>query len=105
MKLLKKNYFLTIFLGLSLSFIMTIVLINSSGERQDYSIIIEHGDSLWKLADKFGSDKSKEDWINEVMTLNNLHSAHIKAGDILIIPNSYNQVNLDHSTELAGISQ
>ncbi|WP_391121545.1 LysM peptidoglycan-binding domain-containing protein [Psychrobacillus sp. L3] len=105
MKLLKKNYFITLFIGLSLTFIMTIVLLNSQGERENYPITIEHGDSLWKLADKFGSEKSKEAWINEVMALNNLHTAHIKAGDTLIIPNGSERINHDYSTELAGVSR
>ncbi|TQR21046.1 cell division suppressor protein YneA [Psychrobacillus vulpis] len=106
MDILKKNYFLTIFLGLSISFIMTIVIFNTNLEKEDYRITIEHGDSLWTLAEKFGTEEPKESWINQVMTLNNLHSAHIKAGDVLTIPKGKKeQFQFDHKTELAGDSQ
>lgn len=105
MKLLAKNYFLTLFLGLSVTFILSIVIINSQVAEEEYKIKVEPGDSLWALADKFQSEKSRDAWINEVMNLNNLHSAHIRAGDVLIIPNETEHFHLDNSTELAGDSE
>ncbi|MEI4768469.1 LysM peptidoglycan-binding domain-containing protein [Psychrobacillus sp. FJAT-51614] len=105
MKLLAKNYFLTLFFGLSLTFILSIVIINSQVAEEEYKITVEPGDSLWALADKFKTEKSRDAWINEVMKINNLYTAHIKAGDVLIIPSEKEQFNFENSTELAGDSQ
>lgn len=102
MNLFKKNYFLTLFLGLSFIFILANVVFITQSTEEDYQITIEHGDSLWALADKYGTDEQKEAWINQVMKLNNLHTAHIKVGDVLIIPNAAERVHFNHTTELAG---
>lgn len=102
MKLLKKNYFLTIFFGLCVLFIVTNIVISTSTQVEDTHITIESGDSLWVLADKFGTDRSKEAWIDEVMKLNSLPTAHIKAGDVLVLPETKHNWKFDNSTELAG---
>lgn len=102
MKLLKKNYFLTIFFGLSMLFIVTNLVISTSTQEETAHITIESGDSLWVLADKFGTDQSKEAWIDEVMKLNSLPTTHIKAGDVLVLPETKQKLEFDNSTELAG---
>lgn len=104
MNIFQKNYFLIIFICLSVSFILSTIIISPRVENNENQIIIKHGDSLWTLADKFGTNKQKESWINQVMHLNNLHTAHIKAGDVLTIPIDM-EMRVDHSNELAGNSQ
>ena len=37
-------------------------------------------------------DEDKEVWINEVMVMNNLQGSQIKAGDVLIIPESERKI-------------
>lgn len=105
MKLLKENIFIALFLGLCITFITSFFVTNTLSTQEEYQLKIEHGDSLWKLADKYGSDESKESWINQVMALNNLQTAHIKTGDVLMIPKVNGEFHLDDGTEIAGNSK
>lgn len=81
---------------------VTILISNILSTEEDYQIKIEHGDSLWELANKFGTDEPKEAWINKVMAMNNLQTAHIKAGDTLVIPQVKENYHLNYGTEIAG---
>ena len=105
MNWLRENYFIALFLGLSITFIMTVVISNTISTEEDYQIKIEQGDSLWELADKFGSDEHKEVWINKVIVMNNLQSSHIEAGDTLIIPHLKENDYLEFGTEIASDSK
>jgi LysM repeat protein len=44
------------------------------------------GDTLWLLAEKYSDGKNPQDWIFEVMLLNNLSSANLIAGERLALP-------------------
>ncbi|CAB4629937.1 unannotated protein [freshwater metagenome] len=44
------------------------------------------GDTLWELAQTYAEDKSQQDWIAEIILLNNLSSATLVAGDKLALP-------------------
>jgi hypothetical protein len=44
------------------------------------------GDSLWGLAETYSDGKSQQDWIAEVILLNNLSSATLSTGDKLALP-------------------
>ena len=44
------------------------------------------GDTLWDLAQTYAEGKSKQDWIAEVIALNNLQSASLVSGDKLALP-------------------
>jgi hypothetical protein len=44
------------------------------------------GESLWDLAETYAEGKSEQDWIAEVIALNNLESATLVAGDKLALP-------------------
>ncbi|WP_246097020.1 cell division suppressor protein YneA [Psychrobacillus soli] len=101
---MKENYFITLFLGLSVAFLMTFIISNTLSTEQQYQIKIEHGDSLWELANKFATNEPKEAWINTVMVMNNLQTSHIKAGDMLVIPEVKEDFHLDHGTEIASDS-
>ena len=44
------------------------------------------GDTLWELAETYSDGKSQQDWIAEVILLNNLSSATLSTGDKLALP-------------------
>ena len=44
------------------------------------------GESLWQLAETYANGKSQQDWVAEVILLNNLQSADLVAGDKLALP-------------------
>lgn len=46
------------------------------------------GETLWELAQSYAEDRNPQDWIAEVMLLNNLSSANLVVGDRLALPNS-----------------
>ncbi|PZX07767.1 LysM domain-containing protein [Psychrobacillus insolitus] len=102
MKVLKENYFISLFVGLSILFILSFIITTINSTEEDYQIKIEHGDSLWSLADKFGQVKHKDAWINEVMAMNNMKTAHIKVGEVLIVPEVKETFHIKNGTELAG---
>lgn len=104
MNWMKENYFITLFLGLSFAFLMTIIISNTMSTEQQHQIKIEQGDSLWELADKFATNEPKEVWIKNVMVINNLQTSHIKAGDMLFIPEVKDNFHFDHGTEIASDS-
>lgn len=48
---------------------------------------VSEGDTLWEIADKFcGDDTDIRDYIYEIRKANNLDSACINIGDVLIVP-------------------
>lgn len=44
------------------------------------------GDTLWNLSETYAEGKSQQDWIAEIILLNNLESATLTAGDKLALP-------------------
>lgn len=46
------------------------------------------GDSLWQLAELHAPNRDPQDWIADVILLNNLSSAQLTIGDRLAIPNN-----------------
>lgn len=44
------------------------------------------GDTLWGLASTYADGKSEQDWVAEVILLNNLSSPDLVAGDKLALP-------------------
>ncbi|GGA25137.1 MULTISPECIES: cell division suppressor protein YneA [Psychrobacillus] len=104
MNWVKENNFITLFLGLCVVFMMTLIISNTLSTEQQSEIKIEHGDSLWELANKFATDEPKEEWINKVMVMNNLQSSHIRVGEVLVIPEIQENFHFDHGTEIASDS-
>lgn len=64
------------------------------------SIIIEYGDTLWGIATEFKDShyESVQDYIDEVMQINNLKTDRIHAGKYLTIP-YYDDHHTDSSDE------
>jgi hypothetical protein len=44
------------------------------------------GDTLWNLASEHAADRSPQDWVAEVILLNNLSSVELVAGEKLALP-------------------
>ncbi|WP_162287864.1 cell division suppressor protein YneA [Indiicoccus explosivorum] len=63
---------------------------------------IEKGDTLWSLSKEFRGGQPAEQWINSIMEANNLHTAEIKAGDTLLIPQDQLEFAPDAATQFAG---
>ena len=61
---------------------------NNTYDQKNYkSIVIEHGDSLWSIADEYCTVDSvdKQTYIDELMQVNNLKSENIQSGQYLIV--------------------
>ena len=63
---------------------------SADGQIHYESYVVESGDTLWSIADRYheSSFASREDYIREVMRVNQLTSSHIYEGDLLVIPES-----------------
>ena len=62
--------------------------LNSTNSNQEITTIhykIRTGDTLWDIADNFNSS-NKENFINELMIINNLDSYLLEVNKILVIP-------------------
>ena len=49
-------------------------------------ISVMPGESLWQLAQTHAKDQNPQDWIAEIILLNNLQSADLVTGDRLALP-------------------
>ena len=83
LRLLVITYFLS-------SFVVDLVKqpLNSNNTDQEITTIqykIRSGDTLWDIADNF-NPSNKENFINELMIINNLDSYLLEVNKILVIP-------------------
>jgi cell division protein YceG involved in septum cleavage len=59
----------------------------SSTEETAFNYVsVMPGESLWQLAETYANGKNQQDWVAEIILLNNLQSADIVAGDRLALP-------------------
>ena len=49
-------------------------------------ISVMPGQSLWQLAETHANGQNQQDWVAEIILLNNLQSADLVAGDRLALP-------------------
>jgi cell division protein YceG involved in septum cleavage len=64
-----------------------VALDQSSTEQTAFNYVsVMPGESLWQLAETYANGKSQQDWVAEVILLNNLQSADLVAGDKLALP-------------------
>ena len=49
-------------------------------------ISVMPGESLWQLAETHAEGQNRQDWVAEIMLLNNLQSADLVVGDRLALP-------------------
>ena len=50
------------------------------------SIRINGGDSLWRIAQEYRGVEATDDFVEELMTLNNLSSDRIQSGSYILVP-------------------
>ncbi len=50
------------------------------------TIVVQANDTLWDIAEEFGSEKDPRNMVNEIMALNGLQNSMIYPGQELIIP-------------------
>ncbi|MGI6037937.1 MAG: LysM peptidoglycan-binding domain-containing protein [Limnochordia bacterium] len=68
----------------SISLVSTIII--AQGSRQPLEIIVQPGDTLWKIAREYKADSDPRRTIDEIRYLNNLHDVRLQPGQRLLIP-------------------
>lgn len=101
---LKKNTHISILMVVCLLF-AGYLYITDPGHVSYAEIQIEHGDSLWSLAEQYRGKMSTEDWIKLVKTENGLADIKIVAGKSLVIPVVSNQADPNNTIEIARNEQ
>lgn len=85
----------TLFVISALSLMLAGMIFNQSAVATDQPVVgskafnyvsVMPGDTLWELAETYSDGKSQQDWIAEVILLNNLSSATLSTGDKLALP-------------------
>jgi LysM repeat protein len=84
-----KKYSYIILLGIMAMVFMTVAMIKTVNENEEYvKVVVSEGDTLWGIAQEYGEphkNYSKE-FINWVVSENNLIDQEIKIGQELVIP-------------------
>lgn len=105
MKKMKLNSFTSMLLLFSILLLAVIFIKDDKIELYEH-ITIEHGDTLWSLAEQYHGKMAKHDWINEVIKENNLRDEKIVLGQILVVPvekHSRYIAQLDESFDVQSI--
>jgi len=85
----------TLFVISALALMLAGMVFNQSAVATDDTVLgstafnyvsVMPGDTLWGLAETYSDGKSQQDWIAEVILLNNLSSATLSTGDKLALP-------------------
>ena len=85
----------TLFVISALALMLAGLVFNQSAVATDQVVTVSKafnyvsvmpGDTLWELAETYSEGKSQQDWIAEVILLNNLSSATLTTGDRLALP-------------------
>lgn len=86
---------------LILSFIMIIsyIVITDNGDVTYGKVEVQHGDTLWTLAEKYKGTMSTTEWIETVKKENNLRDDTIIAGKHLSIPLSSDIIYIAENDE------
>lgn len=85
MNWIRKNSFISSLLTFALIFAI-ILFFNDENIEQYEQITIEHGESLWSLADQYRGKMTKHDWIAQVEKVNNVNRNEVVAGAVLSFP-------------------
>lgn len=85
MQLVKKNSFLTMMITFMVVLFLLLTITDENIEKYE-QITIQHGDSLWSLADQFRGKMTKQQWIQSVEKVNGLYEGKLIAGAIVKIP-------------------
>ncbi len=107
----KNNYIVVLFIAFVV--IVGILLITDNGKTTYEQIEIQHGDTLWTLAEYYRGDMKPQEWINLVQLENHLNNEIIIAGQVITIPIAedshyiaqYKMNEDSHSIEVASKDQ
>ena len=104
MNWVKKNSYVKVLLGVAVAFIAYIYITDEKIEQYEH-ITIEHGDTLWSLADEYRGKMSTQDWVTFVQKENQLFKGALQAGQKIIVPVAKDSVYIVNlSEEEAGNS-
>ena len=87
---LEKNMHIALLVLMTTAF-MTYIYVTDEKVEHEF-IIVEHGDTLWSLAEHYRGKMDAHDWIASVKSHNNLYTNTIKVGSQLFIPIEENSV-------------
>ena len=85
MEWLKKNNYVALLLGVTIAFVAYLYITDEKIEQYE-QITIEHGDTLWSLAEQYRGKMSTKDWVTFVKKENNLFNQVLTTGQIIVIP-------------------
>lgn len=85
MKRVKLNGFTSMFLLFSVLMITLFMMQDDKIELYEH-VSIEHGDTLWSLAEQYRGKMAKHDWINEVKKENGMLDEKVVLGQVLVVP-------------------
>lgn len=95
MTFIKNNHYLLLALGLFITF--TFVTLNKLEHEVAYEqIVVTEGDTLWAYSQAYAEGMPSEQWIDEVIKVNDLASTSIKVGETLKLPVKLNEVEYNH---------
>ncbi|MEK5039464.1 cell division suppressor protein YneA [Sporosarcina sp. FSL K6-3457] len=101
MTFIKNNSYILLLIVLCMGF--SIIGVTKSGKEQNLTeITIMEGDTLWGLALHHAENMPKEQWMKEVMRLNELATVTIKTGEDLLLPTARTMEDSQNITQLAG---
>ncbi|QNU65286.1 LysM peptidoglycan-binding domain-containing protein [Ruminiclostridium herbifermentans] len=83
----KKRFFSFIFILSLITFILIYTnAVSGYKEPQYQSIIVNSGDTLWSIAEKYGSNQNIREYIYNLKKINNLESSLILENTAILIP-------------------
>ena len=85
MEWLKKNSYVALLLGVTIAFVAYLYITDEKIEQYE-QITIEHGDTLWSLAEQYRGKMSTQDWIAFVKKENHLFNQVLTTGETILIP-------------------
>ena len=85
MNWVKQNSYVKVLLGVAVAFIVYIYITDEKIEQYE-QITIEHGDTLWSLAEQYRGKMSTQDWIAFVKKENHLFNQVLITGETILIP-------------------
>ncbi|WP_431029598.1 cell division suppressor protein YneA [Lysinibacillus sp. LZ02] len=85
MNWLKKNNYVTLLLGVTVAFVTYLYITDEKIEQYE-QITVQHGDTLWSLADEYRGKMSTQDWVSFVQKENHLFNQLLTAGQTITIP-------------------
>ena len=85
MNWLKQNNYVALLFGVTVAFVAYLYITDEKIEQYE-QITIEHGDTLWSLAEQYRGKMSTQDWVAFVQKENHLFDNRLTTGQTITIP-------------------